>query len=57
VISRVALTNFEQASSMRIPAEIFRKLMEICAPTVVLSLALQGIFRGFKDIKTPLFCL
>ncbi|KAI3947765.1 hypothetical protein MKX01_034430 [Papaver californicum] len=45
------------ASSMRIPAERFLKLRAIGAPAVVLSLALQGIFRGFKDTKTPLFCL
>lgn len=42
---------------MRIPAERFLKLRAIGAPAVVLSLALQGIFRGFKDTKTPLFCL
>ncbi|CAN4123518.1 unnamed protein product [Withania somnifera] len=27
------------------------------APAVLLSLAMQGIFRGFKDTKTPLFAI
>ncbi|KAI3843090.1 hypothetical protein MKX03_018345 [Papaver bracteatum] len=45
------------ASSMRIPAERFIKLRAIGAPAAVLSLALQGIFRGFMDTKTPLFCV
>ncbi|KAF2287377.1 hypothetical protein GH714_039781 [Hevea brasiliensis] len=26
-----------------------------CAPAVLLSLAMQGVFRGFKDTKTPLY--
>ncbi|RZC72634.1 hypothetical protein C5167_048114 [Papaver somniferum] len=47
----------KQASSMRIPAERFIKLRAIGAPAAVLSLALQGVFRGFMDTKTPLFCV
>ncbi|KAI3760862.1 hypothetical protein L1987_51262 [Smallanthus sonchifolius] len=27
------------------------------APAVVLSLALEGVFRGFKHTKTPVICL
>ena len=42
---------------MRIPAERFLSLRAFGAPAVVVSLALQGIFRGFKDTKTPVFCL
>ncbi|CAK7355581.1 unnamed protein product [Dovyalis caffra] len=42
------------ASPMRIPAERFLKLRAIGAPAVVVYLAIQGIFRGFKDTKTPL---
>lgn len=42
---------------MRIPAEKFLKLRAIGAPAVVVSLAIQGIFRGFKDTKTPVLCL
>ncbi|KAJ6692964.1 PROTEIN DETOXIFICATION 44 CHLOROPLASTIC-RELATED [Salix purpurea] len=41
-------------SPMRIPAERFLSLRAFGAPAVVVSLALQGIFRGFKDTKTPL---
>ncbi|KAH8498011.1 hypothetical protein H0E87_017073 [Populus deltoides] len=44
-------------SPMRIPAERFLSLRAFGAPAVVVSLALQGIFRGFKDTKTPVFCL
>lgn len=46
-----------QASSMRVPAQRFLILRAIGAPAFVVSLALQGIFRGFKDTKTPVFCL
>ncbi|KAK7258296.1 hypothetical protein RIF29_23869 [Crotalaria pallida] len=40
-----------------IPARHFLSLRALGAPAVVLSLALQGIFRGFKDTHTPLLCL
>ena len=42
---------------MRIPAEHFLKLRALGAPAVVLSLAIQGILRGFKDTRTPVLCL
>ncbi|XP_058090692.1 protein DETOXIFICATION 45, chloroplastic-like isoform X2 [Magnolia sinica] len=45
------------ASPMRIPAQRFLSLRALGAPAVVLSLAIQGIFRGFKDTRTPLLCL
>ncbi|KAA8547575.1 hypothetical protein F0562_004004 [Nyssa sinensis] len=45
------------ASPMHIPAQQFLKLRALGAPAVVLSLAIQGIFRGFKDTRTPVFCL
>lgn len=45
------------ASPMRIPAQKFLQLRAIGAPAVVLSLAIQGILRGFKDTKTPVLCL
>ncbi|CAL5327649.1 unnamed protein product [Camellia sinensis] len=45
------------ASPMHIPAQQFLELRAIGAPAVVLSLAIQGIFRGFKDIKTPVLRL
>ncbi|PSS12142.1 Protein DETOXIFICATION 45 like [Actinidia chinensis var. chinensis] len=44
-------------SSMRSPAQQFLLLRALGAPAVVVSLALQGIFRGFKDTKTPVLCL
>ncbi|XP_028778809.1 protein DETOXIFICATION 45, chloroplastic isoform X2 [Neltuma alba] len=40
-----------------IPAQQFLSLRALGAPAVVLSLALQGIFRGFKDTRTPVICL
>ncbi|CAL1372947.1 unnamed protein product [Linum trigynum] len=44
-------------SPMRVPAQKFLSIKALGAPAVVLSLALQGIFRGFKDMKTPVICL
>lgn len=51
------MMGISSASSMRIPSEQFLKLRAIGAPAVVVSLAIQGIFRGFKDTKTPVLCL
>ncbi|KAJ1415625.1 Polysaccharide biosynthesis protein, C-terminal domain [Sesbania bispinosa] len=45
------------ANPIRVPAQKFLSLRAFGAPAVVLSLALQGIFRGFKDTKTPVICL
>ncbi|GJW79950.1 protein DETOXIFICATION 44, chloroplastic isoform X1 [Tanacetum coccineum] len=42
-------------SPMRVPAEQFTSLRAFGAPAVVLALAAQGTFRGFKDTKTPLY--
>lgn len=44
-------------SEMFIPARQFLLLRALGAPAYVVSLALQGIFRGFKDTKTPVYCL
>ncbi|KAL1315972.1 protein DETOXIFICATION 45, chloroplastic-like isoform X2 [Arachis hypogaea] len=44
-------------SPMRILSERFLSLRAIGAPAVVISLAVQGIFRGFKDTRTPVQCL
>ncbi|KAM2825404.1 hypothetical protein COP1_035206 [Malus domestica] len=44
-------------SPMRIQAQRFHQLRAFGAPAVVASLALQGVFRGFKDTKTPILCL
>ncbi|XP_057839067.1 protein DETOXIFICATION 42 isoform X1 [Cryptomeria japonica] len=42
-------------SPMRSPAERYLKLRAFGAPAVVISLATQGVFRGFKDTMTPLY--
>ncbi|XP_010529073.1 PREDICTED: protein DETOXIFICATION 44, chloroplastic isoform X2 [Tarenaya hassleriana] len=44
-------------SPMRIPAEQFLKLRAFGAPPIVIALAAQGTFRGFKDTKTPLYAI
>ncbi|KAI3515206.1 hypothetical protein L1887_13988 [Cichorium endivia] len=51
------LMGISSASSMHAPAQQFLSLRSLGAPAVVVSLALQGVFRGFKDTKTPVFCL
>ncbi|PIN12357.1 putative membrane protein, predicted efflux pump [Handroanthus impetiginosus] len=42
-------------SQMSHPAQQYLKLRSLGAPAVLLSLAMQGVFRGFKDTKTPLY--
>ncbi|KAA3471509.1 MATE efflux family protein FRD3-like isoform X2 [Gossypium australe] len=42
-------------SPMMKPALKYLTLRSLGAPAVLLSLAMQGIFRGFKDTKTPLY--
>ncbi|KAK7261531.1 hypothetical protein RIF29_27845 [Crotalaria pallida] len=42
-------------SPMLYPAQRYLKLRTLGAPAVLLSLAMQGVFRGFKDTKTPLY--
>ncbi|XP_022989481.1 protein DETOXIFICATION 45, chloroplastic-like [Cucurbita maxima] len=44
-------------SSLRILSQQFLTLRALGAPAVVLYLTLQGVFRGFKDTKTPVLCL
>ncbi|KAL2535802.1 MATE efflux family protein 1 [Forsythia ovata] len=41
-------------SHMLSPAHQYLKLRSLGAPAVLLSLAMQGVFRGLKDTKTPL---
>ncbi|KAM3376738.1 protein DETOXIFICATION 45, chloroplastic isoform X1 [Capsicum galapagoense] len=53
----LGLMGISSTSSMRVPAKRFLALRALGAPAFVVSLALQGIFRGFKDTKTPVFCL
>ncbi|KOM49286.1 hypothetical protein LR48_Vigan08g011300 [Vigna angularis] len=44
-------------SPMLNPAEKYLRLRSIGSPAVLLSLAMQGIFRGFKDTTTPLYVI
>lgn len=48
---------FQQSSPMRNPSLLFLSLRALGAPAVVIALAVQGVFRGFKDTKTPLLCV
>ncbi|GJR59070.1 hypothetical protein Tco_1501232 [Tanacetum coccineum] len=48
---------FGWTSSKHGPTQQFLSLRTLGAPVVVVSLALQGVFRGFKDIKIPVVCL
>lgn len=42
-------------SPMLAPAMRYLTLRSLGAPAVLLSLAMQGVFRGFKDTRTPLY--
>lgn len=42
-------------SPMMTPASQYLILRSLGAPAIVLSMAMQGVFRGFKDTKTPLY--
>ncbi|CAL0303435.1 unnamed protein product [Lupinus luteus] len=44
-------------SPMLAPALKYLRLRSFGAPAVLLSLAMQGIFRGFKDTTTPLYVI
>ncbi|WJX30984.1 hypothetical protein P8452_19467 [Trifolium repens] len=44
-------------SPMLTPAVKYLRLRALGAPAVLLSLAMQGIFRGFKDTTTPLYVI
>ncbi|XAR55784.1 hypothetical protein NMG60_11035986 [Bertholletia excelsa] len=44
-------------SPMRIPAQEFLTLRAFGAPPIVIALAAQGTFRGFKDTKTPFYAV
>ncbi|XP_077254010.1 MATE efflux family protein isoform X2 [Tasmannia lanceolata] len=51
------MMGISSASPMRSPSQQFLSLRALGAPAVVVSLAVQGVFRGFKDTKTPLLCV
>ncbi|KMZ60989.1 MATE efflux family protein 1 [Zostera marina] len=49
------LMGVKSNSPMMAPAYKYLRLRAIGAPAILLSLAIQGVFRGFKDTKTPLY--
>ncbi|KAL9256089.1 DETOXIFICATION 43-like protein [Drosera capensis] len=51
----LAVMGVTSDSPMLKPAHKYLTLRALGSPAVLLSLAMQGIFRGFKDTKTPLF--
>ncbi|KAI7754729.1 hypothetical protein M8C21_004457 [Ambrosia artemisiifolia] len=51
----LSLMGIKHGSNMRLPAHKYLTLRALGAPAVLLSLAMQGVFRGFKDTKTPLY--
>ncbi|XP_057807653.1 protein DETOXIFICATION 43 isoform X2 [Salvia miltiorrhiza] len=51
------LMGVKTGSPMLEPAERYLTIRSLGAPAVLLSLAMQGIFRGFKDTKTPLYAI
>ncbi|KAL7618727.1 hypothetical protein Lser_V15G03967 [Lactuca serriola] len=51
----LSLMGVKSGSPMLLPAHKYLTLRSLGAPAVLLSLAMQGIFRGFKDTKTPLY--
>ncbi|KAM7263974.1 hypothetical protein ACFE04_001657 [Oxalis oulophora] len=51
----LAIMGVKHDSPMLIPATKYLVLRSLGAPAVLLSLSMQGVFRGFKDTKTPLF--
>ncbi|KAJ8490815.1 hypothetical protein OPV22_012536 [Ensete ventricosum] len=53
LVLRIMGVNSE--SPMLAPALRYLTLRSLGAPAVLLSLAMQGVFRGFKDTKTPLY--
>ncbi|XP_049412550.1 protein DETOXIFICATION 43 isoform X1 [Solanum stenotomum] len=50
----LSLMGVKSDSPMLSPAKKYLTLRAIGAPAVLLSLAMQGVFRGFKDTRTPL---
>ncbi|GLU00260.1 hypothetical protein SLE2022_176400 [Rubroshorea leprosula] len=51
----LGLMGVKHNSPMLAPAQKYLILRSLGAPAILLSLAMQGVFRGFKDTKTPLY--
>lgn len=53
----LSVMGVKSGSPMLNPALKYLTLRSLGAPAVLLSLAMQGVFRGFKDTKTPLYAI
>ncbi|XP_078446857.1 MATE efflux family protein [Wolffia australiana] len=53
----LGIMGISPSSAMHGPSQHFLRLRALGAPANVVSLAIQGVFRGFKDTQTPLFCV
>lgn len=51
----LSVMGVKSGSPMLAPAQRYLMIRSLGAPAVLLSLAMQGVFRGFKDTKTPLY--
>ncbi|KAF2293592.1 hypothetical protein GH714_003133 [Hevea brasiliensis] len=51
----LSIMGVKSGSPMLTPARKYLTLRSLGSPAVLLSLAMQGVFRGFKDTKTPLY--
>lgn len=51
----LSFMGIKSGSPMLNPAQRYLTIRSLGAPAVLLSLAMQGIFRGFKDTTTPLY--
>ncbi|KAK1370415.1 Protein DETOXIFICATION [Heracleum sosnowskyi] len=51
----LSIMGIKSNSPMLEPAERYLRLRSLGSPAVLLSLAMQGVFRGFKDTTTPLY--
>ncbi|KAL7083579.1 hypothetical protein ACP275_14G173000 [Erythranthe tilingii] len=51
----LSVMGVKSGSRMLAPALKYLIIRSLGAPAVLLSLAMQGVFRGFKDTKTPLY--
>ncbi|KAK9683002.1 hypothetical protein RND81_10G111700 [Saponaria officinalis] len=51
----LGIMGVKHGSPMISPAHKYLTIRSLGAPAVLLSLAMQGVFRGLKDTKTPLY--
>ncbi|XP_024379001.1 protein DETOXIFICATION 42 [Physcomitrium patens] len=51
----LTVMGIDSLSPMRLASIQYLRVRAIGAPAMVLALAIQGAFRGFKDTKTPLY--